>query len=64
LYEDKKLKKMKKKILPIIAILFSTIAYAQLGINTTTPKSTLDITAKNATGSSTATDGLHKINNI
>jgi hypothetical protein len=49
---------MKKKILPIIAILFSTIAYAQLGINTTTPKSTLDITAKNATGSSTATDGL------
>ncbi|REC74497.1 hypothetical protein DRF60_17775 [Chryseobacterium elymi] len=52
---------MKKTLLPIIiigAISFSTIMYGQVGVNTAIPKSTLDITAKNATGSSKNTDGL------
>ena len=48
-----------KKLLPSMAVLFfSTIIYGQVGINTAAPKSTLDITAKNATGTSTGTDGL------
>lgn len=41
-----------------IGILFPALAFSQIGINTSNPKSTLDITAKNADGSSTNVDGL------
>lgn len=49
---------MKKKNLTLIMLTLSSIIYAQVGINTPNPAATLDITAKNATGSSTAVDGL------
>lgn len=42
-------------ILPIFGF---SITFAQVGIGNTTPLSTLDITAINATGSSTNTDGI------
>ncbi|GAA4166818.1 hypothetical protein GCM10022217_41200 [Chryseobacterium ginsenosidimutans] len=51
---------MRKHILSIIFIsstLFTT-AKAQVGINTATPTSTLDVTAKNTTGTTTNVDGL------
>ncbi len=49
---------MRKKLL-CMAILVISLSYkSQVGIGTATPKSTLDITAKNATGSSTNTDGI------
>lgn len=54
----KNISKMKKKILPLTVILVSTLGYAQVGINTTTPQSTMDITAKNSNGTSTLVDGL------
>ncbi|MCT2406776.1 hypothetical protein NZD88_04295 [Chryseobacterium antibioticum] len=42
-----------------MAVLFcSTIIYGQVGMNTASPKSTLDINAKNATGTSTNADGI------
>ncbi|WP_330745891.1 tail fiber domain-containing protein [Chryseobacterium sp. CP-77] len=51
---------MKKKIFPIVVVtVISTIQLkAQVGINTTSPQSTLDIIAKNSTGTSTNIDGL------
>lgn len=49
---------MRKTLFPLIAC-FSYIAISgQVGINTASPKSTLEITAKNAVGTSTGTDGL------
>ncbi|WP_336703296.1 hypothetical protein [Chryseobacterium indologenes] len=50
---------MKKKVLPL-AILLLTFCkvHSQVGINTTSPAATLDITAKNATGTSTSVDGV------
>jgi hypothetical protein len=51
---------MRKHILPIVIIstsLFITVK-AQVGINTATPTSTLDVAAKNPTGGSTNVDGL------
>ncbi|MGH1519473.1 hypothetical protein [Chryseobacterium sp. JK1] len=36
----------------------SYIVYGQVGVNTPTPQTTLDVVAKNATGSSTSPDGL------
>lgn len=40
-------------------MLFSgTMAFAQIGINTTTPEATFDITAKNTTGTSETAEGL------
>lgn len=42
----------------IIVTILSININAQIGINTTTPASTLDITAKNATGTTTNVDGL------
>ncbi|PIF46949.1 hypothetical protein CLU96_3995 [Chryseobacterium sp. 52] len=50
---------MKRIQLSIIS-LFSGISLmlAQVGINSNTPASTLDVTAKNATGTTTNTDGL------
>ncbi|MCS3529505.1 hypothetical protein [Chryseobacterium sp. JUb7] len=47
-----------KKLSLIIGVLSSSIAIAQVGISTSNPQSTLDITAKNATGSTTSVDGL------
>ncbi|MFP3681347.1 hypothetical protein SB725_30135, partial [Pseudomonas sp. SIMBA_041] len=50
---------MKTKILSITASLFLYAnGYSQVGINTMTPTSTLDVTAKNATGTTTNVDGL------
>ncbi|UZT98269.1 hypothetical protein ODZ84_01480 [Chryseobacterium fluminis] len=52
---------MMKTIIISIAITllaFSMKMKAQIGINTNTPASTLDITAKNATGTTTNVDGL------
>lgn len=50
------------KIKPIYSLLIllatSTVFYAQVGINTATPASSLDIVAKNATGTSGNVDGL------
>jgi hypothetical protein len=48
---------MKKYLLPGV-FLFPFLCYAQVGIYTPTPASTLDITAKNATGTTTNVDGL------
>ncbi|MFP3592899.1 tail fiber domain-containing protein [Chryseobacterium sp. SIMBA_038] len=51
---------MKRITLPFIVAfsLFSVHSNGQVGINTSTPASTLEITAKNATGSNTNIDGL------
>ncbi len=46
-----------KKIL-LGACLFPLLFYSQVGINTSVPTTTLDITAKNATGTSSNVDGL------
>ncbi|SHG70371.1 hypothetical protein SAMN05421866_1271 [Chryseobacterium oranimense] len=48
---------MKKRLLFGI-IVFPLFHYAQVGINTTTPAATLDVTAKNTTGTATNVDGL------
>lgn len=48
---------MKKVILSSLFLL-GIHSYAQVGINNTSPTSTLDVTAKNATGSTTNVDGL------
>lgn len=48
---------MKKYLLPG-ALLLPLFCYAQVGINTPSPASTLDITAKNATGTTADVDGL------
>lgn len=51
---------MKKNTIYSLIALFSTsiASYAQVGINTPSPASTLDITAKNATGKTTNADGI------
>ncbi|ANF49473.1 hypothetical protein A0O34_02410 [Chryseobacterium glaciei] len=51
---------MKKLLLPIVVALFATSmnVNAQVGINLANPTSTLDITAKNATGTTNNVDGL------
>ncbi|MDR6457423.1 hypothetical protein J2786_000516 [Chryseobacterium vietnamense] len=49
---------MKTKLLPIAVLFISTLGYSQVGINTTTPQSTMDIAAKNSIGTSTLVDGL------
>ncbi|MDH6253429.1 hypothetical protein M2347_003156 [Chryseobacterium sp. H1D6B] len=50
---------MKKSILLTgTSMLVSSFAFAQIGINTPSPSSTLDITAKNASGTSVNVDGL------
>ncbi|WP_299684799.1 tail fiber domain-containing protein [uncultured Dokdonia sp.] len=46
-----------KQLLLITLLMVSTITIAQVGINTTSPKATLDITASNSS-SPTATDGI------
>ncbi len=48
-----------KRILSIIALLsFSTMIFAQIGINNTTPQSTLDVRGKNHLGPVAADDGI------
>lgn len=42
----------------ILSIFGSSLLFAQVGVNTNTPLATLDITAKNATGTSTNVDGI------
>lgn len=49
---------MKKKLLCMAIFVIYLNYHGQVGIGTPFPKSTLDITAKNATGTSTNTDGL------
>ncbi|MFS4470772.1 hypothetical protein [Chryseobacterium sp. T20] len=49
---------MKKKALPLIVLFAFFKAYSQIGINTGSPAATLDIRAKNATGTSTSIDGV------
>lgn len=48
----------KKSFLSIIVLLIYNTVYCQIGINTTSPQSTLDINAKNPTGTATQTDGI------
>ena len=45
------MKKMKKKIILITSLLFTGLVFAQVGINNTSPKATLDVTAKTTNGS-------------
>lgn len=49
---------MKQLKLSIILFTLTLGAYAQVGVNTTTPQTTLDIIAKNPTGTTTNVDGL------
>lgn len=48
---------MKKNVLLLLA-LFPLFAAAQVGVNTADPAATLDVVAKNATGTTTNVDGL------
>ena len=47
-----------KNLLFTFVILAPIWSMAQVGVNTTVPATTLDVTAKNSTGTSTAADGL------
>jgi hypothetical protein len=49
---------MKNKMIILWGFLFSGLVFAQIGINSKDPLSTLDINAKNSTGVTTATDGI------
>ena len=50
---------MKKRIFTLLVLVsLSSFAYAQMGVNTTSPETTLDVRAKNHLGAVTATDGL------
>lgn len=49
---------MKKLGSTIVVLSFTQSIFSQVGINTTSPAATFDITAKNATGTSTNADGL------
>ncbi|CAA7197408.1 hypothetical protein [Chryseobacterium potabilaquae] len=46
----------KTNLLPLV--LFGALTYGQVGVNTTMPNATLDVVAKNATGTTTLVDGL------
>lgn len=49
---------MKKKIIIISALISFSFACAQVGVNTSSPKATFDITAKNPTGILSTAEGL------
>ena len=49
---------MKKCLLIIVFGVFASLTYAQVGIGTENPKATLDVTAVNATGTSTDVQGV------
>ncbi len=55
---NSKQSKMKKKLTIVSALLISGITFSQLGINTSSPKATLDISAKIPTGTTTSPEGL------
>ena len=48
---------MKKNII-LIALMYSGFVFSQIGINTSEPKATFDINAKNAAGTSRTAEGL------
>jgi hypothetical protein len=47
-----------KKTLFFTSLMISSLALSQVGINTSSPASTLDVTAKNSTGTDSNVDGL------
>lgn len=47
-----------KKTLFFTSLMISSLALSQVGINTSSPASTLDVTAKNSTGTDSNIDGL------
>lgn len=47
-----------KKLYATALLLISSLVFSQVGINSVDPKATLDIVAKNATGTLTETDGI------
>jgi len=49
---------MKKNVTIVFALVISNIAYSQIGFNTKDPKATIDIVAKNATGTSSSAEGI------
>lgn len=49
---------MKKQLLSIFTLTLGAFAFGQIGLNTATPTATLDVNAKNATGTTTNVDGL------
>ena len=49
---------MKKNIIILSTLLFSGLAFSQVGINTPTPQATFDITAKSPKGTVTTAEGL------
>lgn len=49
---------MKRNLLLLGVLFLPMLHYAQVGINTTTPGSTLDVVAKNSAGATTNVDGL------
>ena len=49
---------MKKNLILMMAMMLSSLTFSQVGINTTNPASTLDVTAKNSTGKASGVDGL------
>ncbi|MEY8761748.1 hypothetical protein [Chryseobacterium tongliaoense] len=49
---------MKNKIFTCLFLSTGSLAFAQVGINTPNPQATLDVVAKNATGTARTTDGL------
>jgi hypothetical protein len=49
---------MKNKIIRALMLISYSVINAQIGVNTTTPKATLDIIAKNSTGTSPKPEGI------
>ncbi|PIF47638.1 hypothetical protein CLU96_4705 [Chryseobacterium sp. 52] len=49
---------MEKNLFLLTLLVFNALAFGQIGVNTTNPAATLDITAKNAAGTSTNPEGL------
>jgi len=56
--ETKKIKKMKKNAIILSALISSSFAFSQVGINTPNPRATFDITAKTSTGTDRTSEGL------
>lgn len=49
---------MKKNVIILSTMMISSFVFSQVGINTANPTTTLDVTAKNPTGTTTNIDGL------
>ena len=49
---------MKKNLFVVGMLATFSLVKSQVGINTTTPTATLDVTAKNSTGTGTTVEGL------